>query len=312
MHAGAQAVFSTLELCRSACLDGPAACWRAFAWLQHLRSSRYAALAAAAPGAAPLAIADAPSSPSALPEAHADFFSRVLERASVCITGVDVPETLSAAQAAVYELDEWHQLFAVQDSLACMERAVVTGCAGFLLPEAVAATLEAAAECGACDTFHAACVVPAGSEVALELHVVRRLGGACDLWGGADGEGTVAGTARAAALALIDSVSGALEERARGVGGVTVEVALADVSEEPVDVPLDTMHADDERGDDDAGASYAVCVRWRVGAQREADIEAGAASPHDAVVTAAADMLRCAAGSHCVQSVLSLPVCSSI
>jgi hypothetical protein len=209
-----------------------------------------------------------------------DFFGRVLERSKVCIEGIDVPATLDAVQAAVYELDEWHQVFATEDSLACMRRAVVVGCEDFLLPDAVSHVLSARREVAELDTFSGDCHVAEGAgQVALELQLVPMPSDPrIDLWGavtGADAHlsGTRFVVSEDEAQQLLDTVLPLLQERLRDLPGVCVEAAVACSEGTSFDVG-----APDEQ--------HVLRVSWRVDANK-ADTEV-----MNHVVVCAADLIR--------------------
>jgi hypothetical protein len=270
-----QVVLSSLHLCRVSSLAGPAHRWRAFAWLQHLRSSVYAL----------------PNSAAAAPEADAhlddiplqtDFFGRVLERCKVCIEGIDVPETLNAIQSAVYELDEWHQVLATEDSLACMRHAIVVGCENFLTPDAVSHVLSATVDIAKLDTFIGECHVTQGAgHVSLELQLIPLSSDPrVDLWGAVMSSDMVEPCSGRGALEhevqqLLEAVLPALQERLRDVQGVQVEATVACAGGTSIEAEI-------------PAEKHLLSVCWRVDA-----FKAGAdAMEH--VVVCAADLIRCA------------------
>jgi hypothetical protein len=247
-----------------------------------------------------------------------DLLQRVQERGEVALADVDADETLQAVQAAVMQLAEWHTALDAEDKIARMGRAVATGAADFLFEESVTEALTAAAVAG--DTGSAmggecaAAAVQDAKPIWLEMRVLHstEAGNASqELWGGAAaleaGTGSAdGGMPRHAAQRLQATLAGPLAARVaawQGCGATGCEVTVERVDDAVVDLPDGVVDGMDT-GDADTTAECVVRVQWCVDAPAVARAGGEAASSRarqavadcmDAVVTAASDLLRCAA-----------------
>ena len=326
-----QATLLALDICRAAILCGPSHRWAALALLRHLRSDEYAAragrLSLPAPGAAAGDDAsqtaqdpwDSASAPTQAPPTL-DLFERILERTGVLLKGVDTEETLTAVQAAISDLADWHAVLEAEDKIARMERALATGANDFLFDENVAEALTAAAQAGSGGgALQVACAMPAvAGAMWLEVCVVSQCadvqpgwqrstwGGAAALVDSADGEGGSYEMTRYDALRLQEALAAALTERlAPWTGCGTTGCELLTVAADDVHSGgVQRTREDAAVGEDAAG--FVVCARWCVDAPaitRDAAQRLGSgaddratqtvAACMDAVVTAASDLIRC-------------------
>ena len=264
-----QAVFLLLAHAREAALVGAAHRGAVYAMLCHVTSATYAA------------------------DGGAGFFDRVRDRAAVLVEGVDTPPTLAAAAAAVDELAAWRAALEAEDAAACLQRAVATGADDYVIEGTVDAALRLQAPAAAAAPLAGGCrAAAAAGPLRLEVRVQLPADGAEPLaqWGGAaallpGAEGGSGGMPEPGAEAVADAVTRGLTDR------LAPWLGAGETGFEAVAAPVEA---------DGGGDGHCVAVTWCVDAAAVA-AAATAAAPaaaveecFDAVVTSAADLLRCA------------------
>ena len=315
-----------LDICREACLQGPAHRWAALAMLRHLRSDAYAApvsrrLSLMAPAPAPEAGSASPTRSQKMADdagveaaegvdPKKDLLARVQERTQVLLEGVDTDETLEATSAAVSQLRDWHAVLEAEDCIATMARAVATGAqAGFIYEEpayealANAATVPSAAssalatECTVApiDSLH-----PVWLTMRVETGPPGRDNEAEQLWGGAAASepSGAAGMPRRAAQRLQDALTGPLAERLatwQGCGrtGVLVSVDASAAESAALGAPPRNGDGAVDAEARDTITECVVSMQWCVDVPAVAAADGSVQDCMDAVVTSATDLLRC-------------------
>jgi hypothetical protein len=329
MSINVQAVLHMLDITRQACLAGQSHRWAALAMLRHLRSDVFSVTA-------PQPEQNAPQQDTVPLEGEADngrappmqnLFDRVQQRAGVLLEGVDTEETLQAVQLAIIQLEQWFNVLEVEDKMARLHRAVVSGAEDFLFEGNVSEALTAATVEVECATLHGDCAMPSQlSKMWLELKVLqadRHVMQGRSLWGGAaallqpSAEGC-AGVARHVAEMLRASVLQPLGDRLLDWHGCGATGCQVDVEHLVLPDEIEETHIQQEGGEQDRDidsmavqSSFAVRVTWcvdavAIAAASEAAVESqcntsGPGPSHpctavvqcmDAVVTSAADLIR--------------------